>query len=125
MRIAIAVEDKNDIKSKVSHHFGRSPYFVIVDMDESKNISKLEIIKNPYYESHSPGDIPEFIHKQNIDIMIVGGIGRRALEFFNQYGIKVATGASGTVSDALNLYFSNKLNNYLPCNKIMEIARIK
>ena len=33
MRIAISVEDDNGLDSVISHHFGRCPYFVLVDVD--------------------------------------------------------------------------------------------
>lgn len=42
--------------------------------------------------------------------MISGGMGRRANVFFENYGIKTATGASGTVTEALSSFQDGKLS---------------
>jgi predicted Fe-Mo cluster-binding NifX family protein len=47
--------------------------------------------------------------------MISGGRGGRAIGFFDQYGIQVATGASGKVSDVIQAYLDGKLSGAAPC----------
>ena len=42
--------------------------------------------------------------------MICGGMGQRADEFFDNYGIKTATGAVGTVQEALSSFKEGKLS---------------
>ena len=73
MRIAISAEDNNGLDSVVSHHFGRWPYFVIVDVDEEE-VQEVNVIDNPYFVGHQPGMVPAFIHSHGADVMISGGI---------------------------------------------------
>ncbi|MCK5313557.1 MAG: NifB/NifX family molybdenum-iron cluster-binding protein, partial [Anaerolineales bacterium] len=93
MRIAISSEEKNGLDSLVSHHFGRCPCYVLVDVDEDQKIQAVQALDNPFAIQHQPGMVPGFIHDQGADVMISGGMGRRAIGFFQEYGIQVATGA--------------------------------
>ena len=99
MRIAISTDDKNGLESTASHHFGRCPCSV----------------DNPFFERHEPGQVPGFINENNVKVMISGGMGRRAIDFFDQYGIQVATGASGKVSDVIQNYLDGRLSGAAPC----------
>lgn len=47
--------------------------------------------------------------------MLTGGMGRRAIAFFHQYGIEPVTGASGTVRYALEQYLGGALRGAEPC----------
>ena len=114
MRIAISVETNNGLESVVSHHFGRCPYFVLVNVDD-REVQDVQVIDNPYYEHHQPGMVPGFIHSQGAEVMISGGMGRRAIGFFQQLGIQTATGGSGTASVALESYLNGELSGAEPC----------
>ena len=39
-RIVIPVEDKSGLEAHVAQHFGRAPYFAVVDLDEKESSSK-------------------------------------------------------------------------------------
>ena len=47
-------------------------------------------------------------------------MGGRAIQFFEQAGIKAATGASGTVRQALENYLGGKLTEAAPCDESVE-----
>jgi predicted Fe-Mo cluster-binding NifX family protein len=47
--------------------------------------------------------------------MLTGGMGHRAVSFFQQYGIEAVTGASGTVRQALQSYLGGGLSGAEPC----------
>ncbi|MEA3334946.1 MAG: NifB/NifX family molybdenum-iron cluster-binding protein [Chloroflexota bacterium] len=114
MRIAISLQTNNDLNSIVAQHFGRCPYFALVDM-QGNEVQAMEVIDNPYYAGHQVGEIPRFIHEQKADVMLSGGMGGRAIQFFEQFGIGVATGASGTVRDTLESYSAGELREAAPC----------
>lgn len=122
MRIAISAEDTNGLDSVVSPHFGRCPYYILVDV-EDQEVKAVQAVDNPYYGQHSPGAVPGFIHSQGVDVMLTGGMGRRAIGFFEQYGIEAVTGASGTVRHALERYLSGELRGVQPCRESIEHAR--
>jgi predicted Fe-Mo cluster-binding NifX family protein len=114
MRIAISAEDKNGLDSLVSPHFGRCPYFILVDVD-GQDIKGVASTDNPYYGNHSPGQVPAFIHSQGADVMLTGGMGGRAVGFFQQYNIESVTGASGSIRQALQSYLGGELQGADPC----------
>ncbi len=114
MRIAISVEKNNGLDSTVAHHFGRCPYFALVDM-EGNEVQAIEVIGNPYYAGHQVGEVPKFIHDQKADVMLSGGMGGRAIRFFGEYGVEVATGATGTVRATLGNYLTGDLREAAPC----------
>ena len=45
MRIAISLQTNNDLNSIVAQHFGRCPYFALVDMDGNE-VQAIEVIDN-------------------------------------------------------------------------------
>ena len=119
MRFAISVEDNNGLESVVSHHFGRCPFFVLVDMEDD-DIKEVQVIDNPHYVQHQVGMVPEFINSLSANVMISGGMGRRAIAFFEEYGIAAATGASGNVSTTLKAYMNGSLSVAQPCRESVE-----
>ncbi len=120
MRIAIAADTDNGLESVVAHHFGRCPYFALVDLD-GKAVQTIQVIPNPFYSGHQPGQVPGFIHSQQANVMISGGMGGRAIQFFEQYGIQTATGVGGlTVRAALERYLGGELNEAAPCAESVE-----
>lgn len=119
MRIAVSANEANGLDSMVSPHFGRCPYFVLVDLEEGE-IKTARAIANPYYHQHQPGQVPGFIHSQQVNVMLTGGMGGRAITFFQQYGIEAATGAAGTVRQALEQYAGQQLSAAEPCHESTE-----
>jgi predicted Fe-Mo cluster-binding NifX family protein len=119
MRIAVSVETNNELDSQVAHHFGRCPYFALVDV-EGTEVKAVNLVINPFYNGHQPGQVPGFIHEQKADVMLSGGMGGRAIQFFEQYGIKTATGAEGTVRTALESYLGGELSGAAPCKESVE-----
>jgi len=116
MRIAVSADDNNGLDSVVSPHFGRCPYYVLADI-EDQEVKQVNAVANPYYDHHQPGQVPGFIRSQGADVMLTGGMGRRALDLFEQYGVEAVTGASGTVRHALERYLGGKLRGAEPCRK--------
>jgi len=114
MRIAVSAEQNQGLESVAAHHFGRCPYYVLVDVDDH-HITAVESIANPYYQAHRPGQVPAFIREQGVDMMVAGGMGRRAIALFQQYGIEAYTGAAGTVRRALEQALGGQLEEAEPC----------
>ena len=119
MRIAISAEDNLGLESQVSHHFGRCPFFVVVEIDV-KEVTAVEVIQNPFYAGHQPGMVPQFIHEQGANVMISGGMGRKAIGFFQEFGIQPTTGASGTVRETLDRYLDGGMSIAEPCRESVE-----
>ncbi len=108
MKIAFTSDEKNGLNSVMSYHFGHCPYFVIVDMEDN-NIKKVESIENPMAQDHNPGDLPGFMKEIGVNIIVTGGMGPKAQEFFASYGIKPIIGVYGKVKDVLEELIGKKI----------------
>lgn len=85
MRIAIPVAD-----GRLCLHFGHCERFVLIDVDENKNIvGQSDAVPPP----HEPGVLPRWLAESNATTIIAGGMGMRAQQLFGQYGIEVVVGA--------------------------------
>ncbi len=119
MRIAVSADNKNGLESIVSPHFGRCPYFVLVSLDGDK-IGEVREVENPFYGNHQPGQVPGFIASLGANIMLTGGMGGRAIMFFQEYGIEGVTGAYGTVRQSVERYLGGQLKGAAPCRESQE-----
>jgi len=113
-RVAVSADDNNGLESVVSPHFGRCPYYILVDLEGSQ-VQRVEAVANPYFGRHAPGQVPTFINEQGVNVMLTGGMGMRAIGFFQQYGVQAVTGAAGTVRHALEQYLGGQLQGAEPC----------
>ncbi len=93
-RYAIPVSE-----GKLCQHFGHCENFVFIDYDtDKKEIVKSETITPP---PHEPGVLPKWLHEQNVDIIIAGGMGERAQKLFSEGGIHVVSGARVEIPEKL------------------------
>ena len=79
MRIAVSAQTNNGLESQVAQHFGRCPYFALVDL-EGTEVKTVQVIANPFFNGHQPGQVPGFIHQQqaNVPGFLAIYAGRRA-----------------------------------------------
>ena len=119
MRIAVSADDRNGLDSVVSSHFGRCPHYILVDMD-GDSIAGIEEVDSPFYGHHQPGQVPGFIHSLGANVMLAGGMGGRAISFFQHYGIEGVTGAYGTVRQSVERYLGGQLRGAEPCRESRE-----
>jgi len=114
MRIALAADNDNGLDSAIRPHFGRCPFYVFVDV-KGREVTTVTAEPNPFFAQHQPGAVPGFINEHSVNVMLTGGMGRRAVDFFGQFGIEAVTGASGTVRHALEQYLGGELRGAEPC----------
>ena len=93
-------------EGKLAAHFGHSQAFALIEVEENR-------IKNKEYlipPAHEPGVLPKWLSDLGADVVIAGGMGHRAISLFDQYGIKVITGAPESEPEELvNSYLKNTL----------------
>jgi predicted Fe-Mo cluster-binding NifX family protein len=116
MRIAVSADNRDGLESVVSPHFGRCPHFVLVDLDDH-DVKDVQEVDNPYYTRHQPGQVPAYINSLSADVMLTGGMGGRAILFFQQFGIEGVTGAYGTVRQSVERYLGGQLKGAAPCKE--------
>lgn len=102
MKIAVASENR-----MVTEHFGHCINFNIYQA-ENGQIVKSESIPNP---GHRPGFLPNYLHDLGVNVIISGGMGSGAIDIFNEYGIDVIVGASGSAEAAAAAYLQGMLKS--------------
>lgn len=108
MKIAVSSEGK-DIESRISAVFGRSPYFIIAEIDDGK-IAKIESIENASSDQVGGAGIStaQAIAEKNVKVVITGNIGPRGSDVMRQFNIEVYRG-NGLVKECLQKFIDNKL----------------
>lgn len=110
MRIAFPVGGRGDLDEHILEHFGHAPAFLLIDLDDEGKIIGMRRLDNPLQDQHEPGAIPDLLAR-GVNLLICGGLGRRAIEHLGRLGIEVVRGVSGSVRDALNLYLRGELRS--------------
>jgi len=108
MKIAVSAKGKN-VKSEVSDVFGRSPYFIIAEIKDQK-IEKTEAIENKSTDQINGAGIStaQLMAEKNINAVITGNVGPRALDVLKQFNIEVYFG-SGAIKKVLQKFIDGKL----------------
>ncbi len=106
MKIAVPCENELGLESMLAEHFGRARYFAIVDVEDNR-IRAVEVAEAPL--SHSPGELPTMLKEKGVELVLAYGMGIRAVEFFESYGIKVVTRARGKVIEVVKSFLDGKL----------------
>ncbi len=100
MKIALPV-----VGGKLSMHFGHCDQFALVDVDEAnKQVVNTAMLAPP---AHEPGVLPRWLHEQGAELIIAGGIGRRAQQLFADQGIRVIVGAPSESPDQVVAAYLN------------------
>ena len=89
MRIAIPTDNPGGLEAGRSDHFGHCDIFTVVDIDENKEVTKIDLIENGDHEAGGCMVPVQTLHKANVEAIVVGGMGARPMQGFNQVGIKV------------------------------------
>jgi predicted Fe-Mo cluster-binding NifX family protein len=105
MKICIPTIGENGLDNLVGEHFGRVPTYTIVDLDTDE----VKVIPNTSEHMGGQGQPPEIMAREGVNVMVCRGLGRRAISLFEELGIDVYIGASGTVRDAIDAYKQDKL----------------
>jgi len=100
MKICIPTMGENGLDNLVGEHFGRVPTYTIVDLDTND----VKVVPNTSHHMGGQADPPEIMAREGVNVMICQGLGRRAITMFEEFGIEVYIGASGTVKDAIEAF---------------------
>jgi len=108
MKVAISSTGK-DINSNVDSVFGRCPYFVIAEI-ENKKIIRIESVKNISAGQMGGAGISaaQSVAEKNVNVVITGNVGPRALDVLKQFNIEVYSG-TGLVKEVLQNFIEGKL----------------
>ena len=109
MKIAFPSEDDKGEESAVFGHFGSASFFIIVESEDGT----VETVVNQDRE-HMHGNCQPLkaLGGEEVDAVVVGGIGAGALRGLQAGGIKVFRGVEGTVNENLKLIKAGRLPEF-------------
>jgi predicted Fe-Mo cluster-binding NifX family protein len=111
MKLCIPVQARNGLDSKISLHFGSAPFFLFLDSETAQ----FEIVMNSdEHRAHGMCTPTGVLNGASVEAVVVGGIGRRAIEGLNAAGIKVYRGTEGTARQILDAVLHNALEEMTP-----------
>ena len=106
----LPVEDATGIDAKIAQHFGRAPYFAIVELDENQKSPKVTIEPNrSEHMGGAPGHSHESFLSLKPDIVIAYSMGPGALNTFLGAGVTVLAATALTVEGNIESFKEGKL----------------
>ena len=91
---------------KLSPHFGHFEQFSLFTVEDGEVVNKEQLVP----PAHEPGAFPRWLREKGADIIIAGGMGRRAQNLFTEADIEVVCGASAEEPEKLvDEYINGKL----------------
>lgn len=105
MKICVPTMGEKGLDDFVGEHFGRVPYYTIVDLDTDE----VKVIPNISHHMGGKEYPPELMGREGVNVLVCRGLGRRAIGMFEEFGIYVYIDASGLVRDAITAFKSGRL----------------
>jgi predicted Fe-Mo cluster-binding NifX family protein len=115
MKIAFASEENRGVESILAYHFGRCPYYVFVDVKDNK-VNNVETKENRFLNRHESGVVPQFVAREKANVIIAGGMGPRAIDWFEKLRVKPITTIPKKIKDVLQDYLKGKLQGAESCD---------
>jgi len=109
VRLVIPTLDENGLDSQLSEHFGRAPYFTVVDLNEYGGVVNQRTIVNDSEHFGGVGLPPDRILQLKPHALITYGMGPKALAIFQDAKVAVLQTNASTVRDVVEAYNKNKL----------------
>ena len=107
MKIAVSSEGKT-LESEIDQRFARAAYFIFLDSETGE--FEAHDNSGPMNAAHGAGpQASSLLADKGVEVVITGHCGPNAFRTLNAAGIKVVTGARGTVAGALAKLKSGEL----------------
>jgi predicted Fe-Mo cluster-binding NifX family protein len=103
-RVVIPAEDGNELNARLSEHFGRAPYFIVVELNEDGSVSNVQAVSNKSEHFGGTGLPPDHILQFKPHAVITYGMGPRALSIFQEKRVAVLKANADTVKEVVEAY---------------------
>ncbi len=108
MKICQPVEKDQGVDNALHGHFATSPRFIIYD-NKDDEMRSFESSVEKSEDDENECRHADFLNEQQVNIAIVGGIGRCGLEKLQKLGIKVFQAVSQNVESNIEAYTKGEL----------------
>ena len=107
-RILIPTQDMNG--TEISDHFGRAPYFAVIDLDDNGTTIESKVHPNTGEHSGGRGHAHDNVLYYNPKAIIVLGMGPRGIIGFQSKNIAVLRANSKSVQELIQAFNHNALD---------------
>ena len=106
MKIGVSSTGEN-LDANVDQRFGRCKYFLIVDTESME----FEVLSNENAMASGGAGIQaaQTIAKTGAEVVVTGNVGPNAFQTLSAAGMKIVTGASGTIKESIEKYKKGEL----------------
>ena len=108
-RIVIPTESQDGLNSHLAEHFGRAPYFAVVDLNDNGEVANVKTVDNLPHGTGRMGQPHDVVLGLKPNVIIAYGMGRRGIGSFQSVGIAVLRATANTVNEVITAYKENKL----------------
>ena len=109
LRLIIPVLNDADLDSHVSDHFGRAPFFAIVEIDDKGEIQSHRITPNLSEHMGGFGKPADHLLKMEPDAIVAMRMGPKAIGLFQEAKVAVLRTNSNIVRDVIDAYKNDEL----------------
>jgi len=109
VRLVVPSSEEKELDSRLSQHFDRAPFYVVVDLDENGKIISDSSIPNTSEHFGGVGVPPDRIIQLKPNALVTYGLGSKALAMFQTAGVAVLRTEANTVREEVSAYNNNEL----------------
>ncbi len=107
MKVAITSQG-TELSSQVDPRFGRAKYFIVVETD-SGDFEAVDNAQNLNAPQGAGIQAAQNVSAKSAEVVVTGHVGPNAFRTLSAAGIKIVTGAEGTVAEALENFKAGQL----------------
>ena len=108
-RIIVPTMSQEGLKADLAEHFGRAPYFAVVDLNDNGEVTNVKTVPNVGEHAGGMGYTHDHIIGLQPTAIVVYGMGPRGLNTFQAAGISVLRANADTVKEVVAAYKDGKL----------------
>lgn len=103
-RIIVPAVSQEGLKANLAEHFGRAPYFAVVDLNDNGEVANVKTVQNVGEHAGGRGYTHDHILELQPNVIIVYGMGPRGLNLFQDSGVAVMRANAKTVDEVIAAY---------------------
>jgi predicted Fe-Mo cluster-binding NifX family protein len=108
MTVAISATNQS-LDASIDPRFGRCQYFLLIDPDTMNFTTELNMSKGAV--SGAGISAAQYLVNKGVRTIITGRVGPNAFDVLSSAGIKILTGAQGTVRETLEKYMNGQMQS--------------
>ena len=109
VKVVVPVVDEKGMNALLSEHFGRAPFFAVVDINEKGEVVGVTTISNVSEHFGGSGQRADFILQLKPNAIITYGMGPRGLNIYQSVRVAVLRANANTVREVIAAYNKDEL----------------